>query len=1390
MRLFFYFQSKLKHIFAKNRYIQSMSKSIFSSQISKLQLEVLDSCFPNRLLNFPMQSVFQSPLIKESSDIFIDKWIKSGKSLSLNSFFGNESPVFFEQVLKRKHEDFGVLDLYLTSGFLKWTGNKMSPVLLIPLKVDLDNYTVSISDLLPIENIPLREQAKNEVSLPKLSEAINNGHPDFEKYFGMIEMAITKQPLWKFSRRGLCLSFFSSSHLYLYKYFDSILNSETSKVSENDLFMKLFNEEGFRVATSIFDEKEPNEAYQPTDHSFLHTTDFNTLKATIDALNPKNDAYVIQTPPGTFAFETASNIIADSIYNHQKTLVLTKRAITKEKIQKAFLSETHGSKNNNRLEIQDKLHHIRKDLASYYKTVNSETAIGKISISELFEERSTIPPIKKKIPDSVFSGIEKLQFQEYKAVQKTIETLIHEFSNPTTQKALETFKSCNLKVLDKEQQNTLAQFLSPTIENIDHLTPIINILDSSKIIEGPLTLEALESVISIIQNYFDKDTPSYEGWDLQSSDWDNYSENILQIPESGSIWARYRRDGSLIYTEAAIDESILAIRDEFAEVTKNSFRAFSDNYRTRKKKLLSLFREPKEIDTDDELILLIDELIELQNHRNFYKNSMPMGNRLFGKDWKYEKTNWVLLHVKQKYFFDIKKKIKDPNKASLAFQILEKIHLLKSINFDIELVQKQLQEVKKNNAEISNILSLKAPLETIPLTEQGNLLRNWMDGLSDLDIHVKTNAWIDRLKQKNLDSLVDFFFDQTSSKEELSAALAQYWCQSQIQELTKEKKDLFTITPQQRAQNSKAYRSLLDEYCNANIQFIKETIQKYPEILQINNVCDFYASSLLEPQKFDLVLILDAEIISTTECIPAILSSNKMIVMGDIENPEPELLFTDAFDKNDSKQKIKVSRQKDILSLVLQKGAGFRTLSFSKLYQHPALFYFINEHYYNNIIQQFPLPNKINYKGLGVKKVTDPIKTIVELAVHHLKNKPTQTLGIIAFSETQCQEIRKSFEDQIDENPLLKKAFAINDLSRYCYIKTPERATNLYRDTILICAEQDLESELSITKEKIKVCASLAKQEVQVYLSTIQPPDTKKATSLSTWFEYLQKYKTIDFYQIKEKQSSLLRYIQTILDKNQITYELGWSLNKTSISICIYDNNNPNRFLAAIEDDSYPDYLKESVEDIEYMRHTYLDKLGWKVLYTWSPIWITALQDEIDHLLATISIEQSVAPIHEVSPTTESQPDAIVEEPTVPEIAVEPYIIKNPQIEGTEHNKPIPELSLKSIISQLLFYIEKESPIHNDCLRKRLLNLHQLDREGPKITQILDNALKQGIQVKAFIKTGPFFYSQKQKEVKLRYRGDLNSDERKLSYVSPEERALLPSSMDNASIRQLLGLLE
>ena len=90
----------------------------------------------------------------------------------------------------------------------------------------------------------------------------------------------------------------------------------------------------------------------------------------------------------------------------------------------------------------------------------------------------------------------------------------------------------------------------------------------------------------------------------------------------------------------------------------------------------------------------------------------------------------------------------------------------------------------------------------------------------------------------------------------------------------------------------------------------------------------------------------------------------------------------------------------------------------------------------------------------------------------------------------------------------------------------------------------------------------------------------------------------------------------------------------------------------------------------------------------------------------------------------------------------------------------------------------------------RLLELHHVDRTGPMILQALNDAIKQGFQRHKFIKTGKFFYSTKNPPVVLRDRSMRPQNERKFIYVSPEERALLPASMDEFAQKQALGLLD
>jgi hypothetical protein len=117
------------------------------------------------------------------------------------------------------------------------------------------------------------------------------------------------------------------------------------------------------------------------------------------------------------------------------------------------------------------------------------------------------------------------------------------------------------------------------------------------------------------------------------------------------------------------------------------------------------------------------------------------------------------------------------------------------------------------------------------------------------------------------------------------------------------------------------------------------------------------------------------------------------------------------------------------------------------------------------------------------------------------------------------------------------------------------------------------------------------------------------------------------------------------------------------------------------------------------------------------------------------------------------------------------------------------ELSANQLIQQLKFYVDHESPIHSDLLLQRILDLHHIERVGPKMNSVLNETIKQALHEKQFIKTGQFFYSLTNKQVKLRDRSKRPDNERKLAYISPEERAVFKSAYDESTIKQSLGVM-
>ena len=1364
-----------------------------SAIISKIRQEAALFDSKDRLLNFSTKGDFQSPLIMEAGDLFFEKWKNSNGPLPLDSFFPVSDKFTVQQkaatvdsictVLKEKDEDFGRPDLYLLLGFLKWDGNALAPSLLIPLDVDISKKTLQISNRPPIENVILRDRLKDSIVLPKASEANVNGQFSLLMYFSMFEKAIASMKNWKFTRHGLCLSFFNTGRLLLKNRFEK--GWPDKKIDASPVLSSLLREDGFKVRESIFEDTDFDEIFSPGDHHFLYTVDSHTSKATIDALNPDAEAYAIQALPGTAKMKTVANIVADSVAQGKNVLVVSRRAATSREFQNSWKPPFRTFPSVDRNAVVQDLVKARKDFTDYYNTVNKPLQPSGIMLSGLLQEFIKIRPSKQKFPESTFKGLADLDYQRYESLKADLNEITDLYFEKNGVDARTAFQGVKVPSLTAEQKASLANELNQAAKGASELDTVLKRLQEAGLFPTGIFLAGLADILNLITSNFSENTPIYDQWQLRSSNWDAYRETLSMLPEAGDKWVRYRRQTSEIYTDNAVDENILSAREDFVESQKATLKGLSDRYRTSKRQLLQVLRNPKDIQSDAQLIDLIDTLLELQDNKKAYKESAVLGNHLLGKDWLYERSNWIELNTKIQYLYEFRDKHQKDPRFDLLLQILEQWSLFKDIQPTLSTLCESVRSLQLSIRQITKDLNLEEPLESQSIEKWLGTIKSWNKNWDSLDTHLKLTSLIKKIDEYNCPNLSALLKDPSKASREISQAVAHHWASAQIQAATRGFPELFSLSPKAHAQKSKEFRDLQDRYCNANFKELQDTLQQSPEKLTAINLCDTFC--LPEDKHFDIAILLDAECISIAESIPSLLCADKVILVGDPHYPTLESLPFDAF------QEPAISHTSlfhdSILSASLRQGIPTRELWFSTQYADATMVGFANQRIYSKGIKQLPVPSREKFNGIKFKVVQNKVLSIAQAAIRHAEKNPSKTLGIVAFHQATCHEIEESIKAMVAAGSATARFFSQQNPDIRYYVKTPERAVGRFRDVVLVCAEAEGVSGLN-GDCKIAVCSTLAKQETHVFLS--ESDQAKQAGAKHSlfwdWIAYLQAKDFTEKNDIHSASSDIQEAIIDSLQKENFQVEKSFAKGGIPVGPVVADANNPNRFLALIEDDCTTERFRESIEDRAYIRPSLLKQSGWKVLSLWLPFWYMANQDEVSHLVTTLAIEQSIAP----PPANEEEPEEEddLELPLSDGPQIVAYQVQHPKIEGTPHDKPIAELPAAAIITQLKFYVDHEAPIHEEILIQRILELHHVDRAGPVLQQALTEALNQGLQKKRFVKTGPFYYSLKPLDLAPRNRGSRPDFERNLAFVGPEERALLPATMDEHAIKQALGLLE
>lgn len=1362
-----------------------------SAIVAKIRQEAALFDSKDRLLSFSTKNDFQSPLIAEAGDLFYEKWLQAHGPLPLESFFQVSQNFTAQQkitaldtitsVLRHKLDDYGETDLYLLLGFLKWDGNALAPSLLVPLDFDPTKNTVSISNRSPIENIVLRERLKDTIALPSAEDAIINGKFSLLLYFSQFEKAIAGERNWRFTRHGLCLGFFNTNLLQLKK--RCSLGFSEKSIAGNPILASLLRKEGFQAQESLFEENDFDNVFSPADHHFLYTTDSHTNKVTVDAENEQTCAYAIQALPGTEKMKVAANIVADEIAQGKKLLVVHKRAVTARAFQNAWKPPFRSFPDTDRNALEQKVRAMRNGFLEYYNAVNKPIPPTNVLLPELLREFKDVKQPKKKFPDRIFRGVGQLDFNSYQELKKDIQILSELYFDKKGVDARKAFQGVKVSSLSEDQQQTLCEELRCAATRAKELEPVIKKMESTGLFPTGIFLSGMIDILELLRDNFDENTPTFEDWQLRSHNWTAYRDTLMYLPEAGDQWVRYRRQTSDIYTDNAVDENIQNARDDFAECQHISLKGLSERYRTSRKRLLQVIRKPKTVDSDAKLLDLIDTLLELQTNKKTYKESAVLGNHLLGRDWHFEGSNWVELNQKIQYVYEFREKHKDDPRLDLLLQLLEQWHNFKDLQPELSNLWNSVIELQSSIKQINRDMELETPLESLSIDKWLGKIQLWNDNWSHLDIHLQLSAHFQKMESYCNTALVEYLKDPENADADFCNALAHYWTGAQIQAATKVCPTLFSESPKAKAQKSKDYRALLDQFSSANFKELHNAVEADSSVLTVVPLAD--ALNISNKQTFDISIILDADAISMAEALPILFAAPKTILIGDPHTPSHDYLPIDAFHEESVTRSALF--QESILTAALRQGAPTRELWFTTQFNNPAIVSFANERIYNHGIKQLPSPNNDLFKGISIKEVSDKIETIALTAIHHAERHPERTLGIIAFHQSTCQEIEDAIRAKLIAGTPAATFFARPNADIRYFVKTPERAIDQFRDTILVCIEAEGAGGLA-ADHKIAVCSTLAKRELRAFIT--ESDQTKIASQKNSlfreWINHLQSRQYDPVIEIEPADSPLRDEVIETLKNENILVQAHTSKGGIPVGPVVIDANNPTHFLSLIEDDCTTERFRDSIEDRDYVRPLILRQLGWKVMNLWLPFWYMSNKDEVGHLVATIAIEQSVAP----PPTVEADEDDGSEVFDAAKPMTEPYVVQHPKIEGTAHDKPIAELPIAALITQLKFYVDSEAPIHEEILKQRILELHHVDRAGPVLQQVLTEAIRQGLQKKRFIKTGPFYYSLKAKEPVARNRANRPDFERKLAFVAPEERALMPQNMDEFALKQAMGLLE
>jgi DNA polymerase III delta prime subunit len=571
----------------------------------------------------------------------------------------------------------------------------------------------------------------------------------------------------------------------------------------------------------------------------------------------------------------------------------------------------------------------------------------------------------------------------------------------------------------------------------------------------------------------------------------------------------------------------------------------------------------------------------------------------------------------------------------------------------------------------------------------------------------------------------------------------------------------------------------------------------------------------IDQTKFDLIVFDEASQMPTSEAVGAIARGKNVIVVGDPKQMPPTSFFsTNNFDEENAEKEDLESILDDCLALSMPS----KHLLWHYRSKHESLIAFSNSNYYDNKLMTFPSPDDIATKvsNVYVPGYYDRGKTrqnkfeaaaIIEEVIRMLADSELsrRSIGIVTFSSAQQNLIEDLLNEAFKQRPELESVAL--ESTEPIFIKNLENVQGDERDVILFSMGYGPDKNGSISLNfgplnreggwrRLNVAVSRARYEMKVFSTLrfdqidITRTSSEGVAGIKAFLEYSEKGKKVltqkNFFP-KDKTNSFENHIAEELRKFGYDVHTNIGCSGYRIDIGVVNPENLSEYILGILTDGENYKSAKTAKDREMVRMQVLQLLGWNVYKLWSPDW----WDNPGKVLQEIKIAIEIAhnPAGTVSDSTEhTEPVETIATPKREQYAgVKLQGITQHVIE-TNREYPVYKICLlpatflnfsdeffdtrrtQKILNQILQVIQKEAPISQNLLSKRILVAWGIGRLGVRLKEYLDG-LYGSLNLKYTRQNGTYFYWKQEQspETYNTFRISENDDQKRSAEDLPKE---------------------